>query len=87
MIKFEVGKHYYFKGADLTCMDGECIDRNDLNGIGYVVFSFPEKGLFAKCFVSYELGDYTLGDSDDTETLYCTMKGKSYTSNSRWVTK
>lgn len=87
MTKFEVGEHYYFKGADLTRMVGECINRDDLNGIEYVVFRFPEKGLFCKCFVSYELGDYTLGDSDDTETLHCMMNGKSFMSNSRWVTK
>lgn len=87
MIKFEVGKRYYFKADDLTRMCGECIGRDDLNGIEFVVFSFPEKGLFVKCFVNYELGDYTLGDSDDTETLYFTKKDKSYTSNARWVAK
>lgn len=85
MIKFEVGKRYYFKADDLTRMCGECIVRDDLDGIEFVVFRFPEKGLFVKCFINYELGDYTLGDSDDTETLYCTKKDKSYTSNARWV--
>lgn len=82
MIKFEVGKRYYFKADDLTRMCGECIRRDDLNYIEFVVFIFPEKGLFVKCFVDYELGD-----SDDTETLYCTKKDKSYTSNARWVAK
>lgn len=87
MIKFEVGKRYYFKAADLTRMCGECIERDDLNGKEVVVFRFPEKGLFVKCFVNYELDDYTLGDSDDTEILYCTKNGKPYTSNSRWWAK
>lgn len=80
MNKFEVGKRYYFKGDDLTRMCGECIERDYLNGIEFVVFRFPEKELFVKCFVNYELGD-----SGDAETLYCTKKGKPYTSNSRWV--
>lgn len=30
MIKFEVGKRYYFKADDLTRMCGECIGRDDL---------------------------------------------------------
>lgn len=77
MIEFEVGKRYYFKADDLTRMCGECIGRDDLDGMELVVFSFPEKELFVKCFVNCELGD--------SETLYCTKKGKSYTSNARWV--
>lgn len=80
MNKFEVGKRYYFKGDDLTRMCGECIERDDLSGIEFVVFRFPEKELFVKCFVNYELGD-----SGDAEILYCTKKDKSYTSNARWV--
>lgn len=46
MIKFEVGKRYYFKADDLMSMCGECIGRDYLNDIEFDVFSFPEKRAF-----------------------------------------
>ena len=85
MIKFEEGERYWFKAADLTNMVGECIERNYLSEIEYLVFRFPEKGLNAKCYVKYEMGDYTMGDYDDNETVLCTLGDKLFMANSRWV--
>lgn len=87
MTKFEVGNNYVFKATDSTTVIGECIERPYLLDIECVVFRIPEKGITIRCQVEYELGDYTLGDSDDTETLHCVMFDKIFMSNSRWVAK
>lgn len=45
MIKFEVGKRYYFTGY-MSTMLGECIERDTFGKTDFVVFRFPEEGLF-----------------------------------------
>ncbi len=45
MIKFEVGKSYYFN-THMDTMFGKCIDRDTLGMTDFVVFWFPEEGLF-----------------------------------------
>ena len=37
--------------------------------------------------IKFEVGKRYYFKADDTETLYCTKKDKSYTSNARWVAK
>ena len=57
MIKFEEGKLYCFKAADMSSMFGECIERNELDGTEFAVFRFPKEGLFCKCLVYYPTHD------------------------------
>lgn len=80
MIKFEEGKLYYFKAADLSRMFGECIERNELNRTEFAVFRFPEKGLFCKCLIYYPTHDI-----EEHETVLCYLGDKKYMSDSRWV--
>lgn len=87
MIKFEVGNNYVFKATDSTSVIGECIERPYLLDLECVIFRIPEKGINIRCLVEYELGDYTLGDSNDNEIIHCVMFDKVFTSNSRWVAK
>lgn len=84
MIKFEVGKRYYFKARDLSRMFGKCIGRNELNGIESVVFSFPlpQANLFSECLVEYPMDDF-----EEIETVYSRLGDKLYMSDSRWVSE
>lgn len=87
MIKFEEGNNYIFKAIDSTTVVGECIERCYLLNIECIIFKIPEKGIKIRCRVEYELGDYTLGDYDDAETLQCVMDDRVYVSDSRWVSE
>lgn len=78
MIKFEEGKLYYFKAADLSRMFGECIGRNELNGTEFGVFRFPKEGLFCKCLIYYPTHDI-----EEHETVRCYLGDKTYMSDSR----
>lgn len=84
MIKFEEGKLYYFKAAYLSRMFGECIERNELNGIEFAVFRFPlpQADLFSKCLVEYPIYDF-----EEIETVYSRLGDKMYMSDSRWVSE
>ena len=77
MIKFEVGKHYYFNGHMATML-GECIERDTFGKTDFVVFRFPEEGLFYKCFV-----DYPNDQFENRETVFLNWHGKLYASDSR----
>ena len=82
MIRFEEGKLYYFKAADLSRMFGECIERNELNGIEFVIFRFPlpQADLFYECLVEYPIYGFEV-----IETVYIRLGDKTYMSDSRWV--
>ena len=82
MIEFEVGKHYYFNAADSSMMFGECVERDTLGMRDFVVFRFPEEGLFYKCFV-----DYPNDEFEDRETVFFNWHDKLYASDSRWWSK
>lgn len=82
MIKFEEGKLYCFKAADLSRMFGECLERNELDGTEFAVFRLPEKGLFCKCLI-----DYPTHDIEEHETVLCYLGDKAYMSDSRWVSE
>jgi hypothetical protein len=82
MIKFEEGKLYCFKAADMSRMFGECIERNELNGTEFAVFRFPKEGLFCKCLVYY-----LTHDIEEYETVLCYLGDKMYMSDSRWVSE
>lgn len=84
MIKFEEGKLYYFKAADLSRMFGECIERNELNGIESVIFRFPlpQADLFSECLVEYPIDDF-----EEIEIVYSRLGDKTYMSDSRWVSE
>lgn len=77
MIKFEEGKLYCFKAADMSRMFGECIERNELNGTEFAAFRFPKEGLFCECLVYYPTH----------ETVLCCLGDKTYMSDSRWVSE
>lgn len=77
MIKFKVGKHYYFNGH-MTTMLGECIERDTLGSTDFVVFKFPEEGLFYKCFV-----DYPKDQFENREEVSLNWHDKLYESDSR----
>lgn len=81
MIKFEVGKSYYFNGH-MSTMFGDCIDRDTLGMTDFVVFRFPEEGLFYKCFV-----DYPNDEFENRETVFFNWHDKLYASDSRWWAK
>lgn len=82
MIKFEEGKLYYFKAADLSRMFGECLERNELNGTEFAVFKFTKEGLFCKCLIYYPPHDI-----EEHETVLCYLGDKTYMSDSRWVSE
>lgn len=81
MIKFEVGKRYYFTGY-MTTMLGECIERDTFGKTDFVVFRFPEEGFFYKCFV-----DYPNDQFENRETVFLNWHDKLYSSDSRWWSK
>lgn len=81
MIKFEVGKRYYFNGH-MDTMFGECVERETFGMIDFVVFRFPEEGFFYKCFV-----DYPNDEFEDRECVFCNWNDKLYASDSRWWAK
>lgn len=87
MIKFEVGNNYVFKAIDSTTVVGECIERTYLLDIACIIFRIPEKGLKIRCRIGCALGDYTMGDYDDAETLHCVIDDRVYVSDSRWVSE
>lgn len=82
MIKFEEGKLYYFKAADLSRLFGECVERNELDGTEFAVFRFPEKGLFCKHLIYYPTHDI-----EEHEIVFCYLGDKMYASDSRWVSE
>ena len=81
MIKFEVGKSYYFN-SHMGTMFGDCINRDTFGETDFVVFRFPEEGLFYKCFV-----DYPNDEFENRETVFFNWHGKLYASDSRWWAK
>lgn len=78
MIKFEVGKRYCFTGH-MTTMLGECIERDTFGKTDFVVFRFPEEGLFYKCFV-----DCPNDQFENRETVFLNWHDELYASDSRW---
>lgn len=84
MIKFEEGKLYYFKAADLSRMFGECIERNELDGTEFAVFRFPlpDRNLNCKCLIYYPKHDI-----EEHETVLCYLGDRTYMSDSRWVSE
>lgn len=81
MIKFDVGKHYYFNGH-MTTMFGECIERDTFGITDYDVFRFPEEGLFYKCFDEYPKDQF-----ENREEVFLNWHDKLCVSDSRWWAK
>lgn len=82
MIKFEEGRLYCLKAADLSRMFGECVERNELNGTEFAVFRFPKEGLFCKCLIYCPTHDI-----EEHETVLCYLGDKTRMRDSRWVSE